>query len=748
MLETADGADVSKSFPLTLPLVSSSTGDGNDASEKSPLYSEKATDVEVETLDEFAVLDMHLQASFVEDPEAQEFLGGGVAGEGCRSCLRGHHHQDPHHPEIMLFQLSSDDDEEGAKERDGHSLEGLPHFPSFRDVAVGVDFRNLEQHRSSSSSPNLRRLSAESINAPVQVTGQGDGGADLRDSPAGSLHSSSGTIASSLGETFGELMSEVLGGDSASWQGVLSPALLPSCHEPATTGEDSPLVLSGAERACTPSPAGYVADYSPPLSSCKPVVLPSGNAKVRPKGAQAERFMERRRSALLPDAVPSNSSNRATSMECNPVRVPATDPVAVVGSHTSLLGSVCAGSPGESTTDAVTTETETENEDGTFCRLPSQASSTSPSTPAVMSAFPIAVPSPRTEEIQPSKPKAGAIVRPAVTTHFTLPLKEGVPRPEAMLQELYNARKHKYELILYIQMQLCSVETLDHRLRHHDFTMVPFKFRWSIFKQIVDGLHHIHSKGVIHRDLKPANIFLMEQNDATGFQIKIGDFGLSKMLVKEQTSAPSWTSKGGAPSAVEEDMESSGAFRGTRGQRVHLEGNTQDIGTSYYASPEQEAGTAYGTKTDIFSLGMILLEMLCHFKTGMERHKVLAALREFNTLPASIEEKFPVEAELIHRCVDHDPDVRPDASEILSQMEEYEMQRKHQKWLQRSQWAGEGGWHVGERFTVGESAKVTKLEKALQEKESKLQDMQAEIERLREALRDKNAEGEQDAVER
>ena len=61
-----------------------------------------------------------------------------------------------------------------------------------------------------------------------------------------------------------------------------------------------------------------------------------------------------------------------------------------------------------------------------------------------------------------------------------------------------------------------------------------------------------------------------------------------------------------------------------------------------------------------------------------ERHKVLAALREFNTLPASIEEKFPVEAELIHRCVDHDPDVRPDASEILSQMEEYEMQRKHQ----------------------------------------------------------------------
>ena len=41
---------------------------------------------------------------------------------------------------------------------------------------------------------------------------------------------------------------------------------------------------------------------------------------------------------------------------------------------------------------------------------------------------------------------------------------EGVPRPEAMLQELYNARKHKYELILYIQMQLCSVETLDHRL--------------------------------------------------------------------------------------------------------------------------------------------------------------------------------------------------------------------------------------------------------------------------------------------
>lgn len=49
------------------------------------------------------------------------------------------------------------------------------------------------------------------------------------------------------------------------------------------------------------------------------------------------------------------------------------------------------------------------------------------------------------------------------------------------------------------------------------------KYAWHLFRQIVEGLAHIHGEGIIHRDLTPNNIFFDARND-----IKIGDFGLGK----------------------------------------------------------------------------------------------------------------------------------------------------------------------------------------------------------------------------
>nr|CAD1836991.1 unnamed protein product [Ananas comosus var. bracteatus] len=79
---------------------------------------------------------------------------------------------------------------------------------------------------------------------------------------------------------------------------------------------------------------------------------------------------------------------------------------------------------------------------------------------------------------------------------------------------------------LYIQMEYCP------RTLRQDFESYSSSFDkdyvWHLFRQIVEGLAHIHSQGIIHRDLTPNNIFFDVRND-----IKIGDFGLAKFL-KEQ----------------------------------------------------------------------------------------------------------------------------------------------------------------------------------------------------------------------
>lgn len=73
---------------------------------------------------------------------------------------------------------------------------------------------------------------------------------------------------------------------------------------------------------------------------------------------------------------------------------------------------------------------------------------------------------------------------------------------------------------MYIQMEFCEKSTLrtaiDNGL-HEDEERI-----WRLFREIVEGLAHIHQQGMIHRDLKPVNIFL-DSND----HVKIGDFGLA-----------------------------------------------------------------------------------------------------------------------------------------------------------------------------------------------------------------------------
>lgn len=154
-------------------------------------------------------------------------------------------------------------------------------------------------------------------------------------------------------------------------------------------------------------------------------------------------------------------------------------------------------------------------------------------------------------------------------------------------------------------MEFCEKSTLRTAIDNSLFTNT--ERLWRLFREITEGLAHIHSQGMIHRDLKPVNIFLDSRD-----QVKIGDFGLattSFLALQQHTEVSSLSHNRG-------DVGSS---------------HTGRVGTALYVAPElmgKASKSTYNQKVDLYSLGIIFFEM-CHrtFSTGMERVETLASLR-------------------------------------------------------------------------------------------------------------------------
>ena len=92
------------------------------------------------------------------------------------------------------------------------------------------------------------------------------------------------------------------------------------------------------------------------------------------------------------------------------------------------------------------------------------------------------------------------------------------------------------------------------------------------------------------------------------------------------------------------------------------DGHTEEVGTELYMSPEQLAKNPYNNKVDIYSLGLILFELLVPFSTQMERIHTLTKLRQLE-FPAKFQET--PEYNLVKKMLDHDPNERLEATEIL-----------------------------------------------------------------------------------
>src|SRR6266545_1977544 len=191
----------------------------------------------------------------------------------------------------------------------------------------------------------------------------------------------------------------------------------------------------------------------------------------------------------------------------------------------------------------------------------------------------------------------------------------------------------------FIAMELVEGKTLRELSASEP---LPMRKLLSIAPQIADGLAKAHAAGIVHRDLKPEN--LMVSKDGFG---KILDFGLAKLVAPESggvSAMPTLAKPETHPGTV--------------------------MGTVAYMSPEQASGQPLDFRTDQFSLGSILYELVTgrrpfHGKTGPET--LAAIIREE---PKPIGELAPATPTplrwIIERCLAKDPEERFNSTRDLA----------------------------------------------------------------------------------
>jgi eukaryotic-like serine/threonine-protein kinase len=187
--------------------------------------------------------------------------------------------------------------------------------------------------------------------------------------------------------------------------------------------------------------------------------------------------------------------------------------------------------------------------------------------------------------------------------------------------------------IQFISMEYVPGKTLDQLIGRKGLRLNE-ALKYAV--QIADALAQAHSAGIIHRDLKPSNVIVGENG-----QVKVLDFGIAKLT-----------------------EVATGEFGKTATMRAPDGPSTEEgaiVGTVAYMSPEQAEGKRIDARSDIFSFGSMLYEMVTGRQAfhGDSKLSTLSAILKDDPKPVSSVADVPRDLEkIINRCLRKDPDRR------------------------------------------------------------------------------------------